>query len=113
MRRFATTDLHGCLHTFRRLVEEELQDDLFSRVAEETQTPLLPMTPMERLESDYHSLRFTAGGHPMKHLRESMGHVWRADELIKGKDGQWLSIAGLVICRQRPGTAKRLFVYAS
>jgi serine/threonine protein phosphatase 1 len=25
MRRFATTDLHGCLHTFRRLVEEELQ----------------------------------------------------------------------------------------
>ncbi|MBF9223298.1 metallophosphoesterase family protein [Hymenobacter ruricola] len=25
MRRFATTDLHGCLHTFRHLVEEELR----------------------------------------------------------------------------------------
>ena len=33
MRRFATTDLHGCLHTFRYLVEEELrltlQDELY------------------------------------------------------------------------------------
>lgn len=33
MRRFATTDLHGCLHTFRHLVEEALrltpQDELY------------------------------------------------------------------------------------
>ena len=33
VRRFATTDLHGCLHTFRHLVEEELrltmQDELY------------------------------------------------------------------------------------
>ena len=33
MSRYATTDLHGCLHTFRRLVEEKLrltrQDELY------------------------------------------------------------------------------------
>jgi error-prone DNA polymerase len=32
--------------------------------------------------------------------------VTPANELIVEKDGQWVTIAGSVICRQRPGTAK-------
>ena len=38
--------------------------------------------------------------------------VWRASELNEAKTGTPLRIAGLVICRQRPGTAKG-FVFVS
>ena len=44
----------------------------------------------------------------MKHLREELARagVWRACDLRTARDGQWVKIAGLVIVRQRPGTAK-------
>jgi error-prone DNA polymerase len=34
-----------------------------------------------------------------------MGAI-RAAELERRRDGDWVTVAGLVICRQRPGTAK-------
>jgi len=33
-------------------------------------------------------------------------NIWRACDLPKAKNGQTIRIAGNVICRQRPGTAK-------
>jgi error-prone DNA polymerase len=32
--------------------------------------------------------------------------VWRATDLPLARDGETLTVAGSVICRQRPGTAK-------
>lgn len=33
-------------------------------------------------------------------------NIWRACDLPKARNGQWIRIAGNVIYRQRPGTAK-------
>jgi len=48
-------------------------------------------------------------GHPMKHLRSLLepNGIRSAKRLVEqGRDGDRVAVAGLVICRQRPGTAK-------
>ena len=73
--------------------------------------PLHPMSPAERLQADYDALHLTTGPHPMAYLRDRLPHAWRASDLLCGKNGQRLTLAGQVICRQRPSTAKgHLFI---
>jgi error-prone DNA polymerase len=76
------------------------------------ESPLIPMTMPERVRADYETMNLTAGPHPMKLLRERLPHIWRAIDLSKAKHGAIVQIAGNVICRQRPGTAKG-FVFVS
>jgi error-prone DNA polymerase len=73
---------------------------------EPLEAPLFPMDPLERLQADYAGTRVTIGPHLMSFVREQLTHVTRATDLVKRKHGAWVSIAGVVICRQRPGTAK-------
>ncbi len=75
-------------------------------------SPLAPMTLPERVRADYETINLTTGPHPMKLLRESLLNVWRAADLIHARHGTTIQIAGNVICRQRPGTAKG-FVFIS
>ena len=86
------------------------EDDLFSRTSPAAQSvaagPLAPMTPLERLQADFDGMALTIGPHPMSFLRARLPHVTRAADLERGQDGQSVVIAGAVICRQRPGTAK-------
>jgi error-prone DNA polymerase len=83
------------------------ETDLFSREeSEKRDGPLAAMNPLERLQADYDGTRVTTGPHPMSFLRSQLGHVTRAIDLARGKHGQRVVIAGVVICRQRPGTAK-------
>ena len=70
------------------------------------------MTDAERLEADYEGMSLTTGPHPMSLLRDQLHDVWRAIDLHKARDGETVRIAGNVICRQRPGTAKG-FVFIS
>ena len=76
------------------------------------QSPLAPMTLPERVQADYEAMNLTTGPHPMKLLREQLPEVWRASDLVEARHGATLEIAGNVICRQRPGTAKG-FVFIS
>jgi error-prone DNA polymerase len=88
-------------------VEQPLPpDDLFAPRAGAEDAPLAPMTGLERLGADYHTQRLTTGPHPMAHHRPQLPHLWPAAELATGRHGQRLFVGGLVICRQRPGTAK-------
>jgi len=72
------------------------------------------MTPYELTEADYRMTALSLNGHPMAHLRKEMrrlGVVAAHDLLPAGashatRDGDTVLVAGLVICRQRPGTAK-------
>jgi error-prone DNA polymerase len=64
------------------------------------------MTLAERLEADFEGLQLTAGTHPMALARDRLPDVWRASDLPLGRDGEQVVVAGAVICRQRPGTAK-------
>jgi error-prone DNA polymerase len=84
----------------------------FARDDRKKQSPLLAMTVQERVTADYQTMNLTAGPHPMKLLREKLPHIWRAIDLVHAKPGAIVQIAGNVICRQRPGTAKG-FVFVS
>jgi error-prone DNA polymerase len=90
----------------------ERTDDLFSIAEESRVSPLLPMDRSERIEADYDGMRLTTGAHPMALLRPKLTDVWRASDLPRAPHGRTIRIAGNVICRQRPGTAKG-FVFIS
>jgi error-prone DNA polymerase len=70
------------------------------------------MTMPERVKADYETMNLTTGPHPMKLLRPHLPNVWRATDLAGARHGAIVQIAGNVICRQRPGTAKG-FVFIS
>jgi error-prone DNA polymerase len=70
------------------------------------------MTAFERLAADYSGIGLTTGAHPMALVRDTLPHVWRAGDLPQAAHGARVEIGGLVICRQRPGTAKG-FVFVS
>ncbi len=71
-------------------------------------SPLAPMTPFERLDADYRGAGLTTGPHPLHYLREAMNElgVVPAAALESQPNGRRLRVAGAVITRQRPGTAK-------
>jgi len=77
-----------------------------------TTSPLVAMTLSERVRADYETMNLTTGPHPMKLLRESLLNIWRAIDLVHARHGSTIQIAGNVICRQRPGTAKG-FIFIS
>jgi error-prone DNA polymerase len=72
------------------------------------QTPLRPMTEAERLVADYAGTSLSIGRHPMALRRDdlAMRGVLRACDLPAARQGRRVRIAGMVITRQRPGTAK-------
>jgi len=73
---------------------------------ETVSAPLRPMDAAERLAADYAGLQLTTGPHPMALIRLNLPDVWKATDLKRVKNGQRIRVAGMVICRQRPGTAK-------
>jgi error-prone DNA polymerase len=81
-------------------------------VAEES--PLAAMTLPERLNADFRGTGLTVGRHPMALRRAELDamDVMPAGRLKHVADGRYVRIAGSVICRQRPGTAKG-FVFLS
>ena len=66
------------------------------------------MSLLDRTLADYQGTGMTVGPHIVRHLRDELTHagVWRAIDLTQARNGSWVKIAGLVIVRQRPGTAK-------
>jgi error-prone DNA polymerase len=81
---------------------------LESATGESELSPLVPMTPTQRTFSDFTHSGLTLGKHPVAFHRDqlrAMG-VLDNDAGKKQRDGAVIQIAGLVITRQRPGTAK-------
>lgn len=74
----------------------------------EAASPLKPMTESERLVADYAGMGLTAGRHPMALRRDelSVRGILRACDLSTTRQGRRIRVAGMVITRQRPGTAK-------
>lgn len=77
-------------------------------------SPLAPMGIEERLVSDFQGTGMTVGPHPMGYYRKEMKKqgVRSAIELTQMPNGASVRVAGSVIARQRPGTAKG-FVFLS
>ena len=80
----------------------------------ERASPLAQMTADERLNADFGGTGFTIGRHPMAYHRKEMNTrgVTPARDLVRMRHGRTVRVAGCVIVRQRPGTAKG-FVFLS
>jgi DNA polymerase III alpha subunit len=71
-------------------------------------SPLVPMTPTQRTFSDFTHSGLTLGKHPIAFHRGQLRAMGVLDNGLvkKQRDGAVIQVAGLVITRQRPGTAK-------
>ena len=71
-------------------------------------SPLTAMSPIERVEADFRGTGVTTGPHPMRYLREELAEsgVLTATGLSRVRHGKRVRVAGVVIVRQRPSTAK-------
>ncbi len=71
-------------------------------------SPLLPMSITERLDADFRGTGLTIGKHPVAYHRAELNKMaaLRASDIQKLRDGSFVRVAGWVIVRQRPGTAK-------
>jgi error-prone DNA polymerase len=110
--------LRGSVHRRDALwqVERVSRDaePLYKKLEDNGDSPLVPMTLSERLNADLRGTGMTIGRHPMAHQRawlDSM-NVARAADLKNMRNGRLVRVAGWVIVRQRPGTAKG-FVFLS
>src|SRR6266568_1746714 len=124
LRTLAELGALNCFAEHRRAamweVEETVHDDLLNRAilgsagCQPAVCGSLPQTSFypARVRADYETMNLTTGPHPMKLLRECLPNIWRAIDLVHARHGSIVQIAGNVICRQRPGTAKG-FVFIS
>ncbi len=71
-------------------------------------SPLTPMTRPERMDADFSGTGLTIGRHPVAYHRAELNKlgVCRAIDMPTLRHGSLISVAGWVIVRQRPGTAK-------
>jgi error-prone DNA polymerase len=75
----------------------------------ESELAKLPAMPLsEHVVNDYQTIRLSLKAHPMSFLREHYAaqKFITAGQLKTVRDGKRMSIAGLVLIRQRPGSAK-------
>ena len=74
---------------------------------DEVEANLPPMPPGEATIHDYRSLSLSLKAHPVSFLRPLLDQrgALRAKDLNKLSDGAMVEVSGLVLVRQRPGTA--------
>ncbi|MEO8820589.1 MAG: error-prone DNA polymerase [Ginsengibacter sp.] len=74
---------------------------------EEKKLSLPVMTKSEHVVYDYVTTSLSLKAHPVSFIREKMDqlHITPTQQLCKGKNGDFVKVAGLVLVRQRPGTA--------
>jgi len=91
------------MHSEREYVGSETET-----AADADVSPLSPMTSDERLVADFRGTGMTVGPHPMSYHRTEMKRqgIRCAIDLRNLADGANVRVAGAVIARQRPGTAK-------
>jgi error-prone DNA polymerase len=74
---------------------------------EQDMVELKPMGAWERMEADYGVLGMSPRYHPLGLLRSRLpAHYVTTTGIEILPNGQIIQIAGLIVCRQRPGTAK-------
>ena len=69
---------------------------------------LRPMTAGGEVVEDYGHVGLTLRAHPLSFLREDLRRrrIVTCAEAMAARDGRWLEAAGIVLVRQRPGSAK-------
>jgi error-prone DNA polymerase len=74
----------------------------------EPEVELVPMTEGREVVEDYRSIGLTLRRHPLFFLRQELTErrILSCSDLHQLRDGQRVTVAGLVLVRQKPGSAK-------
>jgi error-prone DNA polymerase len=117
LEKLADADAFRSLNQDRRkaLWEVSINDQLLSlfpnstskEIAEEN-VSLPEMTMSEHVVHDYAATSLSIKAHPVSFVRESLDKLraYTTAELASAKNGDTVKVAGLILVRQRPGTAK-------
>jgi error-prone DNA polymerase len=75
---------------------------------EPSATHLPPMPPLEQVFADYRAAGLSLKAHPLSFFREQLDalRVTPAGDLKNVRNGRHIRVAGIVLVRQRPGTAR-------
>jgi error-prone DNA polymerase len=118
LKTLARADAFGSMELGRRevlweiaAIRDEAPLPLFDHAGEPCNGPdapiILPaMSLGEQVVQDYQTMRLTLRTHPVKLLRAHLKRTVENGHLVGFKSGRRFSVAGLVLVRQRPGTAK-------
>ena len=86
------------------------QHPLFDELKEMEPTPktLIPMSPVEEVHADYSSTGLSLKAHPISFVRDELAaqRCVTAQDLDNLRDGRHVRVAGLILLRQKPSTAK-------
>ncbi|WP_218625190.1 error-prone DNA polymerase [Sphingomonas sp. dw_22] len=76
--------------------------------ARETPVALMPLTEGREVVEDYRATQLSLRAHPVSFLRDRLDarRIARCGDLLGMKDGAHVEVAGLILVRQRPGSAK-------
>jgi error-prone DNA polymerase len=74
----------------------------------EPDVALRPLTAGREVVEDYRSTQLSLRGHPVSFLREKLDQmgIIRCGDLAGIRDGRNIEVAGVILVRQRPGSAK-------
>jgi len=114
MRQLAEADAFSSLGLSRRqalwevlrLKDEEVP--LYDETDSSERQMMLPLMPIgQEVRLDYVTAGLSLKAHPVALLREELNKLGAvaATELARQPDGKWVKVAGVVLIRQRPGTA--------
>ncbi len=80
----------------------------FSPEGREPPAALRPMTEGREVVEDYRTLQLSLRAHPLSFLREELDEmgIVRCADLSQIRDGRNIEVAGVILVRQRPGSAK-------
>ena len=86
----------------------DMRDAKFSPEGLEPSVWLRPMTDGREVVEDYRSLSLSLRGHPVSFLRDQFDamKIVRCADLASIRDGRNVEVAGVILVRQRPGSAK-------
>ncbi|MGN6307946.1 MAG: OB-fold nucleic acid binding domain-containing protein, partial [Xanthobacteraceae bacterium] len=104
-------DRRAALWAVRRLPDDEplpLFEAAIAREQPDENAQPLPQMPLpEQVMADYQTARLSLKGHPMQFLRDSFTAegVVACREVSDARDGRPVRCAGVVLVRQRPGSA--------
>jgi error-prone DNA polymerase len=85
-----------------------VRDDEPVAEIEEPEVALKPTTAGREVVEDYRHVGLTLRRHPVAFLRTDLQarRIVTCEDAMQARDGRWLEAAGLVLVRQRPGSAK-------
>jgi error-prone DNA polymerase len=116
--RLAGADAFGSLGCSRRTAiwdalaqsPDRAAQPLFAQLDDDDErpAPLPEMPPLEEVLADYRATSLSLKAHPLSFYRRALRSlkVLAAAQLPRIANHRWVRVAGLVLLRQRPGTAK-------